>query len=41
MLNVSQTGVQWDKYCTHVREKIEYILTELGYLHGQKYILLD
>ena len=25
-LNVSQTWLQWDKYCAHVRRKIEYIL---------------
>ena len=40
-LNVSQAWFQWDKYCAHVRGKIKYILTEMGYLYAQKYILLD
>jgi len=39
--NVSQTWLQWDKYCTHIRGKIKHISTEMGYLPAQKYILLD
>jgi len=40
-LNASQTWLQSNKYCAHVRGKIINILTEMGYLYVQKYILLD
>ena len=40
-LNASQTWLQWNTFCTHVRGNIKYILTEMGYLHTQKNILLD
>jgi len=29
-LNASQTWLQSNKYCAHVRGKIKYILTEMG-----------
>jgi len=41
MLNVSQTWLQSTDHCAHIREKIKNILIEMGYLHVQKYILLD
>jgi len=37
-LSVSQTWLQSNKYCTHVRGKIKYILIDMGYLHVQKCI---
>ena len=40
-LNVSQTQFHSNKYCAHIRGKTKYILTEMGYLHAQKYILFD
>jgi len=36
-LNVSQTWLQWNTFCAHVRGNIKYILTEMGYLYAQKY----
>ena len=38
VVNVSQTGVQWVKYCSPVRGKIKYILTEMCYFHIQHFI---
>jgi len=39
-LNVSQTWLQWNKFCAHVRGNIKYILTEISYLHALKIFCL-
>ena len=39
-LNVSQTWLQSNEYCAHVRGKIKYILTEMGCLHAPKIFCL-
>jgi len=41
MLNASQTWLQFNEYCAHIRGKIINISTVMSYLYIQKYILLD